>query len=130
MVGKMVSIEKQLLELQNQLLEQQKKEMKSQIKIDELAERADFYENLHNQEQADLYEAENQCAVLKNQNQQLKKESDEWQRKLENLQSENERLKKEIETIKLRDVSNMGIKRLFCLILQRVKYKFTGRNKR
>ena len=52
----MPSIEEQLLTLQNRLLEEEKERAKIERKIDELTERADFYENLHNNERAQLFE--------------------------------------------------------------------------
>lgn len=109
----MVTIEEQLLEAQNRLLEWQKKEVKNTMKVDELTERAEFYENLHNKEQENLYNAENECISLKDQNRKLI--------------AEIEKVKKELEVVKSRNVENVKTKELISLILLRVRYKLFGR---
>lgn len=57
--------EKQIIELQNKVIEYEKNKIKENGKIDDISERADFYENLHNDEQRKLYELEMKYADCK-----------------------------------------------------------------
>ena len=130
----MVSMEEQLMEAQNQLLECRKDEVKNAMKVDELTERADFYENLHNKEQKSLYEAENECAVLKTENKSLKikreetqKELEKAQKELEKIQKELEEKQKELEETRAKMVDNTGTKQLVAVLFKRLGYKLTGR---
>ena len=68
------NLEKQLVELQNKLIEAEKNAMSNKTELDEMSERADFYENLHNKEQRDLYDMEMKYADLKLQHEDYKSE--------------------------------------------------------
>lgn len=61
-------LEEQLIQLQNQLLEEKKVNIRNKGKIDELIEQADFYENLHNHEQKELYELQKENELLREKN--------------------------------------------------------------
>ena len=123
----MVSIEKQLITAQNELLEYKKNELKNTVKCDELAERADFYENLHNNEQRKLYETEEKCKTLEEANQN-------YEEKCKILEDDNIRYKEENEYFKIqfgelreKNIENISTKRLWSIIWKRVKYKVIGR---
>lgn len=134
----MISIEEQLLEAQNQLLVYKKEEMSNAMKLDELSERADFYESLHNKEQRDLYEIENKYTALKGKLSEKRKEIDELVRDSEEKSKEIDKLVRDIEekgkeiaelTRKLeeRSLDNTGTKQLIAVLVRRLRYKFTGR---
>lgn len=130
----MVSIEEQLLETQNKLLEWQKNEVKNTMKIDELTERADFYENLHNKEQRNLYESENERVVLKGknkqliiENEQLRNEVKDLQNEVRDLQNEVKDLQNEQEQTNVRIVDNIKTRQLITIMLKRMGYKITRR---
>lgn len=94
-----LSLEEQLIELQNRMLQQKQDEVKIKEKLDELTERADFYENLHNKEQEKLYEAECLCTDLKEQLLETEKKS----------------------------IDNTGSKQLVKTLLKRIRRKVIGR---
>ena len=72
-----LSLENQVVELQNQLINQTVNQAEEKMKLDEMVERADYYENLYNKKQAELYEAELETVRLKEElaelNEQLEK---------------------------------------------------------
>lgn len=93
------SLENQLVELQNQLIEQTVDKVKNKIRFDEMLERSDFYENLHNKEQKDLYEMQEKNKCL-----------------LDQIKS----LNKELEKAHNESVYNAGRKLLFKMLIKKI----------
>lgn len=69
-----LSLENQVVELQNQLINQTVNQAEEKMKLDEMVERADYYENLYNKKQAELYEAELETVRLKEELAELNKQ--------------------------------------------------------
>lgn len=59
------NVEKQLIELQNKVIHYEKNIIDHKTQLDEMSERAYFYENLHNHEQRELYDLEMRYADYK-----------------------------------------------------------------
>lgn len=86
-----LALENQVVELQNQLINQTVNQTEEKMKLDEMVERADWYENLYNKKQAELYEAELEIVHLK-----------------EEVAKANER----IEQLEKCNIETMGIKKI------------------
>lgn len=127
----MISISEQLRITQNQLLECRKNEVKNDMKIDELTERADFYERLHNKEQEKLYESENKCVVLKTALEEKTEHLNRQKQECVALKQEYEDLKQEWDILQceLKEVSVNHIRtvQLFAIIVKRMWHKIAGR---
>ena len=120
----MSSIEEQLVDMQNRLLEYQLEEVKNINKLDEISERADFYEDLHNKEQKKLYEAEMKYSDLKIKTEQLEMKYSDLKIKTEQLETEN---KKTIEEMLKKQVDNTTSKQLIGVLWKRMQTKLIRR---
>ncbi len=116
----MISVEEQLLNAQNELLEYKKNELKNEIKYDELVERADFYEHLHNEEQKKLYLLEEKHKVLEEEGKALEKCNEDYKNEIGEL-------KKERNMLIEKNIENISTKRLLCIICKRIKCKIVRR---
>lgn len=139
-----LSLEEQLVELQNRLICQKVDEVKEKIKLNEMSERADFYENLHNHEKRTLYDLELENVTLKDSIEQekeklhdleldnitLKDSVEQEKEKLHESELENVflkdnivKLKTRVEELEEKNVDQMGIKALFKILIKRIGCK-------
>lgn len=93
-----LSLENQVVELQNQLINQMVNQTEEKMKLDEMVERADYYENLYNKKQAELYEAELETVHLKEE--------------VAKLEEEVVKLNERIEQLEKCNIETMGIKKI------------------
>ena len=119
----MVSTNEQLRIVQNQLLECRKQEVKNDMKIDELTERADFYEKLHNKKQEKLYEAENKYLALKLEFEQEQENLNRHKQECEALKQELQQLKHQFYKMSVQHITSV---QLFAIILKRLRQKIAG----
>lgn len=123
----MENLEKQVVELQNKVIKYEKDKVDANCKVDEMSERADFYENLHNQEQRDLYNLEVEYADYRLKMETSKREMEEAIHVLEKKNAELECKISEWEEHQLHIMDEFDGRTLMKMSLKKLKQKIVGR---